>query len=57
MKRVGISPDVATCQSCRGELVDPKDRRYGYLFIKIVQTADLGTLSQKRYPMTGKGPQ
>jgi len=28
-----LSPDVATCQDCRRELLDPADRRYHYPFI------------------------
>ncbi len=31
--RLPISPDVATCPSCERELLDDRDRRFGYPFI------------------------
>lgn len=31
--QVLISPDLATCPECRQELLEAKDRRYGYAFI------------------------
>jgi len=27
-----VSPDIATCDVCRAEMADPRDRRYGYPF-------------------------
>ena len=32
-QRVLISPDIATCDDCLREVLDPSDRRYGYPFI------------------------
>lgn len=30
--RAWVSPDVATCADCQGDISNPKDRRYGYAF-------------------------
>jgi hydrogenase maturation protein HypF len=30
---VHISPDLAVCEACRAEMLDPADRRYGYPYI------------------------
>src|SRR5207237_625528 len=27
-----VSPDIATCDACRGDFLDPQNRRYGYPF-------------------------
>jgi hydrogenase maturation protein HypF len=31
-RRVAIPPDLATCEECRREVLDPADRRHGYPF-------------------------
>ncbi len=31
-KNVAMTPDVATCDACRSEVLQPTDRRYGYPF-------------------------
>lgn len=36
-KQVLISPDVALCESCRGELHDPGNRRFRYPFITCTE--------------------
>ncbi len=33
LKEALISPDVSICDDCKRELLDPKDRRFGYAFI------------------------
>lgn len=30
--RAWVSPDMATCSDCQGDIMNPKDRRYGYAF-------------------------
>lgn len=32
-KQTSIPPDIALCEDCRREMLDPSDRRYGYPFI------------------------
>jgi hydrogenase maturation protein HypF len=33
IRTVLVSPDLATCEDCIGELFDPEDRRFGYPFL------------------------
>jgi len=60
--RPAVPPDVATCDSCRGELRDPGDRRYRYPFINCTDCGprftiieampyDRSRTTMKRFPM------
>ena len=41
-----ISPDVATCEDCRNELLDPRDRRYRYPFTNCTNCGPRFTIIQ-----------
>lgn len=44
--RALIAPDVATCDDCLQELLDPYDRRYGYPFINCTNCGPRFTIVQ-----------
>lgn len=43
---VFISPDVATCNECLSEILDPSDRRYGYAFANCTNCGPRLTIIQ-----------
>jgi hydrogenase maturation protein HypF len=57
-----VSPDIATCDDCRGELLDPDDRRHAYPFTNctncgprftIIESLpyDRGRTTMRRFPL------
>jgi hydrogenase maturation protein HypF len=57
--RVAVSPDIATCDDCLTEVLDPDDRRYRYPFITCAQCGPRLTIvtaapyDRNRTTMTG----
>ncbi len=47
-KNVAISPDLATCQDCRSEIFDPKNRRYGHAFTNCTNCGPRFTIIHDR---------
>lgn len=47
-KNVAISADLATCEDCRSEIFDPKNRRFGYPFTNCTNCGPRFTIIQDR---------
>lgn len=42
-----VSPDISTCEDCKGELLNPKDRRYLYPFINCTNCGPRFTITEE----------
>lgn len=42
-----VAPDIAICENCRTELLDPFDRRYGYAFINCTNCGPRYTIVER----------
>ena len=52
---VAISPDITTCGKCLEELVDPKDRRFGYALLNCTHCGPRLTITTAA-PTIVRGP-
>jgi len=53
--RAWVLPDLAVCEACRAEVLDPGNRRYRYRS-RIARIAGRDSRSSQRCPMTGRTP-
>ena len=42
-----VSPDISTCEDCKGELLNPKDRRYLYPFVNCTNCGPRFTITEE----------
>ena len=47
IRKAAVSPDIATCDNCRTELLNPADRRFLYPFINCTDCGPRFTITQK----------